>query len=88
MNKRTRHIRDRTGGTGPAPNGVMILALGIFISAFGTMGLLSLQLSKAPEGFEDENGFHFAAKSEENVVQGSFRTEPGVAIERRTAGVG
>ena len=66
----------------------MILALGIFVSAFGSMALLSLQLSKAPQGFEDENGFHFAAKSDENVVQGSFRTEVGVAIEHRAAGVG
>ena len=66
----------------------MILALGIFISAFGSMGLLSLQMSKAPEGFEDENGFHLTANSDEKVVTGSFRPAPGVAIEQRTASVG
>lgn len=55
---------------------VMILAFGIFISAFGAMGLISRQLSKAPEGFEDEDGFHFTANSDRRVVKGSFRAGP------------
>ena len=66
----------------------MILALGIFISAFGFMGLISLQLNKSAQGFEDENGFHFAANSEEGVTKGSVRTVPAVAVTRRSDGIG
>jgi hypothetical protein len=66
------------GGTGPAFNDFMILALGIFISAFGSIGLLSLHLSKAPRGFEDESGFHFAENSEESAVKGGSEQRPAL----------
>ncbi len=64
----------------------MILALSIFISAFGSMGLLALQMNKAAQGFEDENGFHFVGSPDEGAANGSFRTGRNFAIERRSDG--
>lgn len=65
----------------------MTLALGILISAFASMGFLSLRLSRAAEGFEDENGFHFTANSKNGSVQKSSRTVPSAAIKRRVNGL-
>ncbi|MDQ6861095.1 MAG: hypothetical protein M3032_08065 [Verrucomicrobiota bacterium] len=47
----------------------MVIALSICASAVGSIGLISNLLRKAPEGWEDANGFHhISAPSARRVV--------------------
>ena len=47
----------------------MILVFGLLASALGTVGFLSLHLSRAPIGFEAKDGFHLADSGETPVKQ-------------------
>jgi hypothetical protein len=40
----------------------VILAAGFLVAGMGSLALLILELSKAPEGYEDERGFHAVRK--------------------------
>ena len=36
----------------------MIVAAGLLVAGMGSLALVTLELRKAPEGYEDERGFH------------------------------
>jgi len=36
----------------------VIAAAGLFVAGMGSLALVILELRKAPEGYEDERGFH------------------------------
>jgi hypothetical protein len=40
----------------------MLTLAGLVLSMSGALMLVAINLAKAPEGFEDENGFHFVGK--------------------------
>ena len=40
----------------------MIVAAGLLIAGMGSLALVILELRKAPEGYEDERGFHTVRK--------------------------
>lgn len=45
-------------GTALAYSAFMILSIGLCIATLSSVGFISSHLNKAPEGWEDENGFH------------------------------
>ena len=40
----------------------MILAAGLLVTGMGSLALIILELRKAPQGYEDERGFHTVRK--------------------------
>ena len=40
----------------------MIVAASLFVAGMGSLGLVMLELRKAPEGYENERGFHAVRK--------------------------
>jgi len=40
----------------------MILAAGLLVTGMGSLALVILELRKAPQGYEDERGFHAVCK--------------------------
>jgi len=40
----------------------MILAAGLLVTGMGSLALVILELRKAPQGYEDERGFHAGRK--------------------------
>ena len=40
----------------------MIVAAGLIVAGMGSLALVILALHKAPEGYEDEHGFHAVRK--------------------------
>lgn len=63
----------------------MILALGILVSVSASVGLISMRLNRAPEGFEDETGFHFKNNGADidrtRIVSATFGTK-GAKVSR------
>jgi hypothetical protein len=58
----------------------MILALTAVGLAVGVVGLLGFQLNRAPQGYEDKDGFHFLASSHEEPVRGSHSATPAISV--------
>ena len=42
---------------------VGMLTIGLSLAAVSALGLLVYQLQKAPEGYEDDTGFHFIKRA-------------------------
>jgi hypothetical protein len=40
----------------------VIVAAGLLVAGMGSLALVTLELRKAPEGYEDERGFHAVCK--------------------------
>ena len=48
----------------------MIVAAGLLVAGMGSLALVILELREAPEGYEDERGFHAVRKG--TVRYGAF----------------
>ncbi|MEY2486479.1 MAG: hypothetical protein QOH39_2127 [Verrucomicrobiota bacterium] len=56
-------------GIGCAALRGMLLALGIIaVIAMGALGVITRSLSKSPEGYEDEQGFHLIRSTKGSAV--------------------
>lgn len=51
------------------------------MSVLASMGLVSLRLSKAPEGYEDETGFHFVNAPDKKRTRAGHL--PAAGVHRR-----
>ncbi len=40
----------------------MIVTTGLFVAGVGSLALIARELCRAPEGYEDEHGFHVVRK--------------------------
>jgi hypothetical protein len=60
----------------------MILALSAVGLAISAVGLLGFQLSKAPQGYEDKDGFHFLSSSDEEQMRAAAAPPISVATSR------
>lgn len=53
----------------------MIVTVGFLVAGIGSLALIILELREAPEGYEDEHGFHaFRNGTMGNGVLGSMQT--------------
>ena len=69
-------------GTTSALERCMILALTAVGLAVGAVGLLGFQLNRAPQGYEDKDGFHFLASTNEEPMRASATPSISVATSQ------
>jgi hypothetical protein len=62
---------------------MLTIAIGISLAAIGALGIVLQQLGKAPEGFEDESGFHVVKRAPGSKVVRSPGQQFDVATLRK-----
>jgi hypothetical protein len=59
-----------------------MLTIGVSLAGLGALGFVVYQLRKAPEGYEDERGFHFINRTPGSKVMRSPKASGSLASLR------